>query len=143
MAQGNILKYFSNRKNVASEDAFIHELHKINKDCEKNQNKSEIPSLSANCCEHIDEIEKMKQVEINLRNDVTLFENKAKVFEVENKNTKEKYEKLELKHIQLLQMLLEKEKLIQNLMKKVRRMDTDDRMADVHQISTPNFEQVI
>lgn len=142
MTQKNISTYFTNRKKLASEEAFIHELHRINEDCEKNQHTSEIPCLSANCCEHIDEIEKMKQVEIDLRNDVTLFENKAKVFEVENKNTKAKYEKLKLKHIQLLQMLLEKEKLIQNLMTKVRRMDTDDRIADGPD-THPNSQQVI
>lgn len=130
MSQETILNFYQNRKKNIVEEVFNDEVNKINENCGKGQSEIEIRNSNQNCCEHIVEIERMKQVEIDLRKNVVLSENKAKLFEEENKKTKEKYDKLKQKHIQLLQVLLEKENAIQKLAMKIGRSDIDDQIAD-------------
>lgn len=133
MAQKSVANIFHKAKVGAAEKAFQQQLKKL-KEAEKNQREIE----KEECCDHIQEIERMKKVETDLRHDIELIGNKAKVFEIQCDENKKKYEQLKAKHIQLLQVLLMKEKEIQKLTKMLHHDQNDDETksrADLPMVS--------
>lgn len=135
--QHSIQTFFSKKKCSATQRAFQQQLNGINI---AEKNKSEIESQG--CCDHIKEIDRMKKVEVDLRRDVELIENKAKTFEIQCEEQKKKYDKLKIKHIQLLQVLLEKESVIRKLSKSLRPDQNENETEQEVDDQNPNDREV-
>lgn len=133
MAQPPIPNFFQSKKVNASEKAFNQQLENLNQIENKN------PSDGENCCDHIEQIKSLKTIETDLRQKISLVENKAGAFEKQCKENKEKYDKLKVKYIQLLQRLLEKENHLQSLTKKLHRAENADEPESEVNVQEVNF----